>query len=190
MRLSDVRPARSLRTVQDEIFCPCLMNSAFKKLTQMGDRPVSSEVTVHITRVNPSSSDIPLPAYATEGSAGMDICAAVDNEVVLEPGQTMLIPSGFAIALPHGTEAQIRPRSGLAIKHQVGILNAPGTIDSDYRGEVKVILTNFGTKSFVVRRGERIAQMVIARYARATWEERDQLDQTGRGSGGFGHTGR
>jgi dUTP pyrophosphatase len=151
---------------------------------------VSSEVVVQITRVGDSGGDIPLPAYATDGSAGMDICAAVSGDVVLEPGQTALIPSGFAIALPQGYEAQVRPRSGLAIKHQVGILNAPGTIDSDYRGEVKVILTNFGTKDFVVRRGDRIAQMVIARYARASWEERDSLDQTGRGSGGFGHTGR
>jgi len=151
---------------------------------------VSSEVPIQITRVTRSAADIPLPAYATEGSAGMDICAAVESDVVLEPGQTALIPSGFAIALPQGYEAQVRPRSGLAIKHQVGILNAPGTIDSDYRGEVKVILTNFGTKNFVVRRGDRIAQMVIARYERARWEERDELDQTGRGSGGFGHTGR
>jgi dUTP pyrophosphatase len=151
---------------------------------------VSSDVPIQITRVTQSAADIPLPAYATEGSAGMDICAAVESEVVLEPGQTALIPSGFAIALPQGYEAQVRPRSGLAIKHQVGILNAPGTIDSDYRGEVKVILTNFGTKDFVVRRGDRIAQMVIARYERARWEERDELDQTGRGSGGFGHTGR
>ncbi len=151
---------------------------------------MSSEVRVQITRVRGSSGDIPLPSYATEGSAGMDICAAVDSDMVLEPGQTALVPSGFAIALPQGYEAQVRPRSGLAIKHQVGILNAPGTIDSDYRGEVKVILTNFGAKDFVVRRGDRIAQLVIATYARAAWEERDELDQTGRGSGGFGHTGR
>ncbi len=151
---------------------------------------MSSEVAVQITRVPGTPADFPLPSYATEGSAGMDICAAVDTDVALEPGQTVLIPSGFAIALPRGYEAQVRPRSGLAIKHQVGILNAPGTIDSDYRGEVKVILTNFGTKNFVVRRGDRIAQMVIARYVRAAWEERDQLDQTERGSGGFGHTGR
>ncbi len=149
-----------------------------------------TDVKVQITRVAGVPGDFPLPSYATEGSAGMDICAAVESDVVLEPGQTALIPSGFAIALPQGFEAQVRPRSGLAIKHQVGVLNAPGTIDSDYRGEVKVILTNFGTKSFVVRRGDRIAQMVIARYARAVWEERKELDQTGRGSGGFGHTGR
>ncbi len=151
---------------------------------------LSSDVTVQITRVGDSAGDIPLPSYSTEGSAGMDVCAAVESDVVLEPGRTALIPSGFAIALPQGYEAQVRPRSGLAIKHQIGILNAPGTIDSDYRGEVKVILTNFGAENFVVRRGDRIAQMVIARYARAQWEERHELDQTGRGSGGFGHTGR
>ena len=119
----------------------------------------------------------------------MDICAAVEGECVLKAGETALIPTGFAIALPVGYEAQVRPRSGLAINHQVGILNSPGTIDADYRGEVKVILTNFGTKDFVVRRGERIAQLVIARHERADWEERDSLDNTQRGSGGFGHTG-
>ena len=134
--------------------------------------------------------DVPLPAYATEGSAGMDICAAVTGEVVLSPGETVLIPSGFAIALPLGFEAQVRPRSGLAIKHRIGIMNSPGTIDSDYRGEVKVILTNFGVKGFVVKRGERIAQLVIGRYARAVWEERESLESTDRGAGGFGHTGR
>lgn len=147
-------------------------------------------VQVQITRVAGSAADIPLPSYATEGSAGMDICAAVESDLVLTPGQMQLIPSGFAIALPPGYEAQIRPRSGLAVKHQVGVLNTPGTIDSDYRGEVKVILMNFGTKDFVVRRGDRIAQMVIARYERAIWDERDELDKTGRGAGGFGHTGR
>ncbi len=149
-----------------------------------------SPVKVLITRINESASDIPLPSYATEGSAGMDICAAVESEVVLKAGQTALVPSGFAIALPAGFEAQIRPRSGLAIKHQVGILNSPGTIDSDYRGEVKVILTNFGKEDFVIRRGERIAQMVVAPYARAVWEQRGLLEETKRGAGGFGHTGR
>jgi len=120
----------------------------------------------------------------------MDISAAVDPDVVLAPGQTVLIPTGFAIALPPGFEAQIRPRSGLAIKHGIGILNSPGTIDADYRGEVKIILTNFGKGDFVIRRGERIAQMVIARHERAVWEEREGLEETDRGAGGFGHTGR
>src|SRR5512147_1203047 len=120
----------------------------------------------------------------------MDLCAAVEQELVLKPGETTLVPTGFAIALPQGFEAQVRPRSGLAVKHQIGILNAPGTIDSDYRGEIKVILTNFGKEDFVIRRGERIAQMVVSRYARAAWEEADGLDATARGAGGFGHTGR
>lgn len=151
---------------------------------------MSSGVRVSITRIGTSFRDIPLPAYSTEHSAGMDICAAVDGEVVLKAGETALIPSGFAIALPEGYEAQVRPRSGLAIKHSIGILNSPGTIDADYRGEVKVILTNFGQKDFVIKRGERIAQLVIARYARAEWEEKESLDATGRGPGGFGHTGR
>ncbi len=118
------------------------------------------------------------------------MCAAVHGELVLKAGETMLIPTGFAIALPVGYEAQVRPRSGLAVKHQVGVLNSPGTIDADYRGEVKIILTNFGHKDFVIRRGDRIAQLVIARHERAEWEERETLDATQRGSGGFGHTGR
>lgn len=133
---------------------------------------------------------MPLPAYATEHAAGMDIYAAVQGELVLRAGETALIPTGFAIALPVGYEAQVRPRSGLAIKHQVGVLNAPGTIDADYRGEVKVILANFGKEDFVIRRGDRIAQMVVARHEQVEWEERENLDTTKRGPGGFGHTGR
>ena len=120
----------------------------------------------------------------------MDICAAIDGELILKAGETVLVTSGFAIALPEGYEAQVRPRSGLAIKHQIGILNSPGTIDSDYRGEVKVILTNFGKKDFIIKRGDRIAQLVIAPYTRAVWEERESLDDTKRGADGFGHTGK
>ena len=120
----------------------------------------------------------------------MDVCAAVEGEYTLKAGETALIPTGFAIALPVGYEAQVRPRSGLAIRHHVGILNSPGTIDADYRGEVKIILTNFSTNDFVIRRGDRIAQLVIARHERAEWEERERLDDTQRGAGGFGHTGR
>ena len=146
-------------------------------------------LSIGILRLSEATSDIPLPSYATDGSAGLDICAAVEEDVVLHPGETALIPTGFAIALPQGYEAQVRPRSGLAAKHQVGILNSPGTIDSDYRGEVKVILTNFGQKDFHLRRGERIAQMVVAEYTRIAWEERKNLDETTRGAGGFGHTG-
>ncbi len=151
---------------------------------------MQQNVVVRVTRVDPSSADIPLPVYATEHAAGMDLCAAVQEPVTLGPGETALIPTGIAIALPPGFEAQVRPRSGLAIKHGIGILNAPGTIDADYRGEVKVILTNFGKTPFVIKRGERIAQMIVGRYSRVTWEEVPGLDETSRGAGGFGHTGR
>ncbi len=145
-------------------------------------------VLIRITRL-PGAAGIPLPAYATAGAAGMDLCAALEGERVLHPGETALIPTGFAIALPEGYEAQVRPRSGLALKHQLGILNAPGTIDPDYRGEVKVIVKNFGTADFLIRPGDRIAQMVIAPFVRAVWEELPSLDDTPRGEGGFGHTG-
>ena len=131
-----------------------------------------------------------LPTYATDHSAGMDLCAAVKGEFVLRPGETALVPTGFAIGLPEGYEAQVRPRSGLAAKHQVTVLNSPGTIDADYRGEVKVILTNFGKQDFIIKRGDRIAQMVVAPYTRVQWEEKESLEETKRGAGGFGHTGR
>jgi dUTP pyrophosphatase len=147
-------------------------------------------VTVKISRLHEADADLPLPQYATEGSAGMDICAAVESDVVIVPGETALIPTGFAIELPLGFEAQIRPRSGLAARHGLGILNSPGTIDSDYRGEVKILLTNFGKEPFTVRRGDRIAQMVIHRYARVAWQEVAALSTTTRGAGGFGHTGQ
>jgi len=119
----------------------------------------------------------------------MDLCAAVEEDMVVEPSQTVLVPTGFRIELPRGFEAQVRPRSGLAITHQIGITNAPGTIDSDYRGEIKVILHNFGSQPFVIRRGDRIAQMVIAQYTRVHWEEVGEIAGTARGAGGFGHTG-
>jgi len=147
------------------------------------------ELTVKISRILPHGDGLALPHYATDGSAGMDILAAVDEPTAITPGATVLIPSGFSLEIPRGFEAQIRPRSGLALKFNIGILNAPGTIDSDYRGEVKIIMTNFGSASFVVNRGDRIAQMIIARYARVSWEESGTLGQTARGSGGFGHTG-
>jgi len=141
-------------------------------------------------RVDHTARDLPLPAYATEHSAGMDLCAAVDGEITLAASETALIPTGFAIALPEGYEAQVRPRSGLAVKHQIGIMNAPGTIDADYRGEIRVILTNFGKEPFVIRRGDRIAQLVVAPYVRVRWQQQEGLDRTARGAGGFGHTGR
>jgi dUTP pyrophosphatase len=142
-----------------------------------------------ILRINPEQQDIPLPRYATEGSAGMDICAAVEKDLTISPGETVLVPTGFIIELPQGHEAQIRPRSGLAIKHNIGILNSPGTIDSDYRGEVKIILTNFGKSQYIIRRGDRIAQMIVAKYERVQWQESSSLAESVRGEGGFGHTG-
>ena len=130
-----------------------------------------------------------LPFYETEGSAGMDLKAYIEEPVVLKPGQRMLVPTGLYIELPVGYEAQIRARSGLAIKRGIGLVNGIGTIDSDYRGEIKVILINWGDEDFVIENGDRIAQMVIAKYERVEWEPADDLSETERGSGGFGHTG-
>ncbi|MES2861633.1 MAG: dUTP diphosphatase [Pseudomonadota bacterium] len=140
----------------------------------------------------PHAEGLALPAYETAGSAGMDLRAAVpeDAPMTLEPGQRALVPTGLKIALEQGWEAQIRPRSGLALKHGISAPNTPGTIDSDYRGEVGVILINLGQEPFVIRRGERIAQMVIAAVAQATVVEVATLDDTARGAGGFGSTGR
>lgn len=147
--------------------------------------------TLRILRL-PHSEGLTLPAYETPGSAGMDLRAAVpeDAPITLEPGARALVPTGLKIALEQGWEAQIRPRSGLALKHGISAPNTPGTIDSDYRGEVGVILINLGQEPFVIRRGERIAQMVIAAVAQATVAEVDSLDETARGAGGFGSTGR
>jgi len=136
-----------------------------------------------------SALDLPLPAYETEGAAGMDLRAAVESEVILGPGARAAIPTGIRVALPNGFEAQVRPRSGLARKHGIGMVNSPGTIDSDYRGEIQVLLVNHGDQDFAVRRGDRIAQLVVAPVARVAWQESDDLDDTERGSGGFGHTG-
>lgn len=144
---------------------------------------------VRITRV-PGTEDLPLPAYETSGAAGMDLRAAIDGEVVLEPGKRAAVSTGIRIALPSAYEAQVRPRSGLAWRHGIGMVNAPGTIDSDFTGIVQVILINHGEEPFVIRRGDRIAQMVVAPVVRVTWDERDALDETPRGEGGFGSTGR
>ncbi len=130
-----------------------------------------------------------LPAYATTGAAGLDLQAACAHPVVLLPGARTLVPTGLAIAVPSGFEAQIRPRSGLALKHGITCLNSPGTIDSDYRGEVQVILANLGSEPFTIERGMRIAQLVLAAYARVEWQSVDALDGTARGAGGFGSTG-
>lgn len=143
---------------------------------------------VAITQLD-HGKDLPLPAYATAQSAGMDLMAAIDAPMTLQPGDKALIPTGIAIALPAGYEAQIRPRSGLAAKNGVTVLNSPGTIDADYRGEIKAILINHGKEPFQIERGMRIAQMVIARYEHVTFNVVESLDETARGAGGFGSTG-
>ena len=134
--------------------------------------------------------DIPLPRYMSEHASGMDIFAAVEEPTEIKPGDIKLIPTGIHIAVPPGYEAQIRPRSGLALKHGVTVANTPGTIDADYRGEVGIIMANVGRDPFVVNRGERVAQMVVQAVERVEWEEQESLDETDRNAGGFGHTGR
>jgi dUTP pyrophosphatase len=148
-------------------------------------------VDVRIRRL-PHAEGLPLPAYETAHAAGMDLRAALDEAapVMLAPGQRAMVPTGLCIALPDGFEAQVRPRSGLAAKHGITCLNTPGTIDADYRGEVKVILVNLGGEPFPIARGDRIAQMVVAPVTRAAWTEVAELDDTARGAGGFGSTGR
>lgn len=137
-----------------------------------------------------TSKDLPLPKYMSELAAGMDLYAAVDTPEVLAKGEIKLIPTGLKIALPEGFEAQIRPRSGLAFKYGISLVNTPGTIDADYRGEIKIIMINFGDADFVINRGERIAQMVVNQIEQIQWEVTDTLEETVRGDGGFGHTGQ
>lgn len=137
-----------------------------------------------------STSKHPLPEYATPYSAGMDLRANIDEPILLKPLERYLVPTGIFIELPEGYEAQIRPRSGLAIKHGISIVNSPGTIDADYRGEIRVILVNLSNENFVINDGERICQMVIARHEHVEWEQVDELSETERGAGGFGHTGK
>jgi len=149
----------------------------------------SNTVRIEIARL-PAAEGLPLPARATPGSAGYDLCAAIQQDLVLAPGDRALIPTGYRIAIPAGYEGQIRPRSGLALSHGILLPNAPGTIDSDYRGELRVILLNAGEKSYSVRRGDRIAQLVIAPVTVAEFAECEQLEATDRGEGGFGHSGR
>lgn len=148
------------------------------------------KIDLLIKRISDSFSDIPLPNYATDGSSGIDIRAALDNEEIIKPGKVKLIPTNLSVEIPKGYEIQVRPRSGLAAKHNIGILNSPGTIDSDYRGEIKVILFNFGEENFTINRGDRIAQLVIAEVIHANLIESTELNESQRGSGGFGHTGK
>jgi dUTP pyrophosphatase len=149
---------------------------------------VTEPVTIQIT-VEPEAEGLPLPRYETELSAGMDLRAAIDEDYTIGPGQRCLLTTGLRLAIPPGYEAQVRPRSGLAIKHGITVANAPGTIDADYRGTVQVGLVNQSQEPFTIRRGDRIAQLIIAPVVRAQWQVTEKLDETERGSGGFGHTG-
>jgi len=144
---------------------------------------------VRIIRLDNRFADLPLPAYSTHGSAGMDVYAATDDPIIINPGEVIMVPTSLTIALDDGIECQVRSRSGLAAKSGIFALNAPGTIDSDYRGEIKIILANFGKNPFIIKRGDRIAQLVIAKYEKAEWDLVNVLPASTRGEGGFGSTG-
>ena len=146
------------------------------------------QLRIEIRRIRPGVNQLDLPAYMTEGAAGMDICADIDHDRTLAPLERALIPAGLAIALPPGFEAQIRPRSGLALRQGLTMINSPGTIDSDYRGEIQLIAINLGSEPIVIHRGQRIAQMIIQRVVRAEWVEVEEIPSSARESGGFGHT--
>ncbi|MEA3361411.1 MAG: dUTP diphosphatase [Thermodesulfobacteriota bacterium] len=147
-----------------------------------------SKVILKVKRLD-NNKNLPLPSYQTNDSSGLDLRAALEKDIILHPGDIKLIPTGLSISIPKGYEVQVRPRSGLALKHGIGIVNSPGTIDADYRGEIGIIAINWGEKSFTVKRGDRIAQIVVNRVSHAVVEEVDGLDQTDRGEGGFGHSG-
>jgi len=147
------------------------------------------QIKIKIHRINENFNDIPLPEYATEGSSGLDLRAAVENDFIIEKGKVALVPTNLRVEIPLGYEIQVRPRSGLAAKNGIGVLNSPGTIDSDYRGEIKIILFNFGSEDFIIKRGDRIAQMVLAKVYKMNLEETHDLNGSERGAGGFGHTG-
>lgn len=150
---------------------------------------MSNNIKIKFKRLSDKFKDIPLPSYSTEGSSGMDLRAAIEKEIIIKPYETVLIPTNLSVEIPAGYEGQVRPRSGLAAKNFVTVLNTPGTIDSDYRGEIKVILTNFGKQNFVVNRGDRIAQFVITKVEKVEIVEVEELNSTKRNDGGFGHTG-
>lgn len=153
------------------------------------EKELVEKVRIKIKRISEKFLDISLPEYATEGSSGLDLRAAIDEELVIKKGKFALIPTNLKVEIPYGYELQVRPRSGLAAKHGIGLLNSPGTIDSDYRGEIKVILFNFGEEDFVISRGDRIAQMVLSKVCKVEFIESDDLNSSNRGEGGFGHTG-
>jgi len=147
-------------------------------------------INIKIKRISKDYNDIPLPEYATEGSAGMDIRATVREPLIIKMGEVVMVPTNLSVEIPMGYEIQVRPRSGLAAKHGIGVLNSPGTVDSDYRGEIKIILINFGKEDFAIQKGERIAQLIVSRVFRADFSEESSLNESKRGSGGFGHTGK
>jgi dUTP pyrophosphatase len=151
---------------------------------------MSEQVVIKIKRLSEEFADVELPHYATSGSAGMDIRAALNEDIVLKPGKVELIPTNLSVEIPIGYEIQVRPRSGLAANHSIGLLNSPGTIDSDYRGEVKIIIMNFGKEDFKISRGDRIAQLIVSKVYNAKIEEAKDLNSSHRGEGGFGHTGK
>ncbi len=148
-----------------------------------------TRITVPVVILD-NGKGLPLPEYASTGSAGMDLRAAINGDIVITARETIAVATGISIALPDGIEGQVRPRSGLALNHGIGVINSPGTIDSDYRGEIKILLTNFSNKSYTVRRGDRIGQLVISRFEKATWHPVDNLPESERGEGGFGHSGK
>jgi len=148
------------------------------------------EITIKFKRLSEEFNNIPIPSYSTSGSAGMDICAAIKEPVYLKPKEVEIITTNLSIEIPEGFEIQVRPRSGLAARHALGILNSPGTIDSDYRGEVKIILINFSKEEFIIQPGDRIAQLILSKVYKARFEETEELNHSKRGEGGFGHTGK
>lgn len=151
---------------------------------------MTEEIKIKVKRLSKDFLDVPLPGYATPGSAGMDIRAAIKEDVILKPGLVELIPTNISVEIPAGYEMQVRPRSGLAANHSIGILNSPGTIDSDYRGEVKIIMMNFGKEAFKISKGDRIAQLIVSKVYNAKMVEVKDLNSSGRGKGGFGSTGK
>jgi dUTP pyrophosphatase len=151
---------------------------------------MEQQIEIKFKRLRKELNHIPLPSYATKGSAGLDIYAAIDKPITLAHGEIEMVPTNISVEIPEGYEIQVRPRSGLAAKHGIGILNSPGTIDSDYRGEIKIIMINFGKEDFVIQPAERIAQLVVSKVYTAKFIETDELNSTSRGEGGFGHTGR
>ena len=151
---------------------------------------MTDSIKIKIKRLSEEFKDVQLPSYATEGSSGMDVRAALKEDIFIPAGKVVLVPTDFSVEIPGGYEIQVRPRSGLAAKHNIGVLNSPGTVDSDYRGEVKIILMNFGDIDFKISRGDRIAQLVVSKVYRASLRESNNLEDSKRGEGGFGHTGK